>query len=432
MASLEGLRQRLGALVQQRGGAEAPVADPQSWATRIAGLRDAQRVRESMRRGAERALPGEDVARGVRLVRSVEPWPVTGGVAQGGAARHAAVGAAHGGAVAEPDVAYGDPCGDSRTAPPWETPGARAGPLVFLDTETTGLSGGTGTLVFLLGLARFEGPGLLVEQWLLTRPSDESGWLDAISGSLPRDAHLVSFNGKAFDLPLLATRYALGRRCSPFAQRPHWDLLFPLRRAFDTRWPDCRLQTAERRLLGIERCDDLPGAFAPAAYQAFLRGVEPGLMPRVLAHNRQDLVSLAHLIPALARVYRDPLAFDADAGAIGRNLARKGRAAEAEAVLEPSAARQTGARAALAEVLRRQKRWDEAEAHWTLLARQGCPRACESMAKLAEHVRRSPESALEWALTLENREPDVARHARRIVRLRRKLEFRAPKTVNRG
>ena len=144
-------------------------------------------------------------------------------------------------------------------APPWEPHGRAHGELLFVDTETTGLAGGTGTLVFLLGVARFVPGGLDVEQWLLLSPSAEGEWLAAIAARLPRDPLLVSFNGKAFDLPLLAARHRMQRMRDPFAQRAHWDLLFPLRRAFASRWPDCRQQTAERRLLGIERLDDLPG-----------------------------------------------------------------------------------------------------------------------------------------------------------------------------
>ena len=195
MSGLDGLRQRLGALVQQRG-TETAATESQAWTTRIAGLRDAQRVRESMRRSAERALPGEDVAQGVRLVRTIEPW--THGLEHGlpgshpelcpGQSRHAR-------GISEPPPVGLRGCGVNLDSPSWEAPGMRNGPLLFLDTETTGLSGGTGTLVFLLGLARFQGDGLLVEQWLLTRPSDEARWLDEIARSLPQDAHLVSFNG---------------------------------------------------------------------------------------------------------------------------------------------------------------------------------------------------------------------------------------------
>jgi len=421
MAGTEGLRQRLGMLDRQRGGIEPAAIQAQEISEPIAGLRDALRVRESLRRGAEQALPGEEVARGVRVVRSIEPWsrrmPRPAATAVTGVAEPPGSGTS-----AKQQLRF--------EPPPWEIPGDAVGPLVFLDTETTGLSGGTGTLVFLLGIAWFVPEGLRVEQWLLTRPSDESRWLDEITRSLPPDAHLVSFNGKAFDLPLLATRFALGRRPSPFVGAGHWDLLFAMRRAFDTRWPDCRLQTAEQRLLGLARFDDLPGAFAPAAYQAFLRGVEPGLLPRVLAHNRQDLVSLAHLIPALTRVYRDPLAFDADAGAIGRGFSRVGRVAEAEAILAPAALVQPRARRELADLLRRQKRWDEAEAQWGPLGRQGCPRACEALAKIAEHVRGNPEAALEWALLAEKAEPGNPRHLHRLARIRRKLCFGASKTAN--
>jgi hypothetical protein len=356
---------------------EAPTAT--DWASRIASLALAQRVRDGRRVAAQTALPGEDVAPGVRRVRAIETH------ADGCAVDH----------------------------PVWERV-ARAGrPLVFLDTETTGLAGGTGTLVFLLGLATLDERGVAIDQWLLTRPGGEAAWLDAVAASLPDDFVVVSFNGKAFDLPLLAARYRMQRRRDPFAGREHWDLLFPTRRAFDTRWPDCRLQTAERRLLGLERVDDLPGSFAPQAFASWLRAGDARLLTQVIAHNRRDVASLARLLEALALVHRDPLRFDADAGALGRHLAALGRRAEARALVEPAARTQPHARRVLAELLRRERRHDEAAEHLEALAAGGCAHAIERLAKIEEHVRGDYARALEWAERLGDR--------RRIARLERKL-----------
>jgi len=425
----DALRSRLSALVRDSGRAlgrasetvvrvgDAVAESAGEWTTRLGALRDAQRVRESQRRASERALPGEEVAAGVRVVRSVEAARMrdSGGGSVGGAS--APMLFAKGiGAEAPPTVtpavgAFVSPC------PVWERDAA-TGPLLFLDTETTGLSGGTGTLVFMLGLARFRDDGTLeAEQWLLTRPSGEAAMLDAIAATVPRNATLVSFNGKAFDAPLIAARHALHRRRDPFARCGHWDLLAPTRRAFETRWPDCRLQTAERRLLGIERVDDLPGAFAPAAFTTLLRTGDAALMRRVLDHNRQDLYSLAHLLAALERVFAEPGAFDADAASIGRRLVANDRLDDAERALAGAAETQHDARRELARLARRRGRIDEAVELWRPLAVAGCAHAIEALAKIEEHRRRDYAAALAHARQLVALEPAEPRHRQRLARL---------------
>src|SRR5262249_23289389 len=117
--------------------------------------------------------------------------------------------------------------------------------LLFVDTETTGLAGGTGTVAFLLGLARIADGMLIVRQYFLCAFRGEPAMLDHALEWLTPDCRLVSFNGKCFDAPLLATRYQLALRRNPLASLPHIDLLHPARAAFRRNWPDCRLQTAE-------------------------------------------------------------------------------------------------------------------------------------------------------------------------------------------
>jgi hypothetical protein len=155
--------------------------------------------------------------------------------------------------------------------------GASSG-WVFMDTETTGLAGGTGTLVFVLGTARFLPDGLQLEQLFLTGFDAEQAMLEEARSSLTEADVLVTFNGRSFDAPLLATRFRLAGRADPFARMRHVDLLHPTRRLFAKRWPDCRLQTVERRLLGVERIDDLPGRDAPQAFFDWLKhGRDAGL-----------------------------------------------------------------------------------------------------------------------------------------------------------
>jgi hypothetical protein len=397
------LRQRLGSLLRERGSvgpdvptaaasahaagpqvAEAPAAD--DWAARIESLRQAQRIRESRRVAAQRALPGTEFAPGVRLIEAQVPLP---------------------------------PC--DLTLPRWEPAAGQGGrTLVYLDTETTGLAGGTGTLVFLLGLAWHDGTVLRVEQWLLTAPGAERDWLAAIAGRLPPDPLWVSFNGKAFDLPLLAARHRMARCPDPFIARPHWDLLHPLRRAFESRWPDCRLQTAERRLLGVQRIDDLPGAFAPQAWTAFLRHGETGMLTEAIRHNRDDVVALARLLPALREVYAQPARFDADPVAIARRLVQAGRCDDAVGVLGEAGA-SPAAQRELAALHARARRWPEVERLLLPLATASspCALALERLAKIAEHVHGDRAQALHWTQVLLALDPANPRHRRRHQRLAR-------------
>jgi uncharacterized protein YprB with RNaseH-like and TPR domain len=255
----------------------------------VAALREALAVRTRRTQEALATLPGQDVADGVRLIQSRQPF-------------------AHALPERRPDWVRDD--GES----PEE--------LVFVDTETSGLAGGTGTLVFLIGIGRVEGGELSIAQYLLTRPAAEVAMLDQVAAALPARPTWVSFNGRAFDVPLLATRQRLCRRHDVYTGRPHWDLLHPLRAAFATRWDDCRLGTAEARLLRVARDDDLPSALVPEAWRRWLHARDPKGLLMALAHHRQDIASLAWLLVALDRVYADPEAHDADADGIARRLSR--------------------------------------------------------------------------------------------------------------
>ena len=166
---------------------------------------------------------------------------------------------------------------------------------------------------------------------------------------------------------------------------PHLDLLHPVRRAFATRWPDCRLASVEGRLLGHRRIDDLPGAEAPAAWLDWLRTGEGGATA-VLAHNRLDLISLAALVPALAGVERDPIAHGADLGALARHRIRLGDASGALALLRSAQPLLVPAeRLLLASLYRRRGDWEQARTVWERLAADNEPDALEALAKYHEH-----------------------------------------------
>jgi hypothetical protein len=172
--------------------------------------------------------------------------------------------------------------------------------LLLLDTETTGLAGGTGTLAFLVGVACVRRESIDIVQFLLTGFGGERALLERLAPWLDAASHLVTFNGKSFDLPLLRTRARLAALPLCGDEPDHLDLLHVTRRRLREGWVDCRLRTAEQHALGFDRRDDLPGAEVPAAWQRWLQRRDPALLPRILDHNREDLLSLAALLAVLA------------------------------------------------------------------------------------------------------------------------------------
>jgi len=178
--------------------------------------------------------------------------------------------------------------------------------LLFFDTETTGLAGGTGTRAFMIGAADWHddpahGDGLRIRQLMISTLSAEASMLREFARWLTADTVLSSYNGRCYDAPLLNTRYRLARIANPLAGLDHVDLLFPTRRLYRGVWENCKLATMERELLRIVREDDLPGSQAPAAWLHFLRGGSSALLRRVAAHNHQDLVTLAQLMLRLVQ-----------------------------------------------------------------------------------------------------------------------------------
>jgi uncharacterized protein YprB with RNaseH-like and TPR domain len=176
--------------------------------------------------------------------------------------------------------------------------------LAFIDTETTGLAGGAGTLAFLIGVGVFEDDAFVVRQLFLRDPSEEMAALIALEGLLARRAGWVTFNGRAFDVPLLETRYTLNRRRAPFAGRPHFDLLNPARWLYRGRLASCALSSLEANVLGVPRTtDDVPGALIPWMYVQFLRSGDATEMRRVIYHNAMDILSMVTLAAHLLDVF---------------------------------------------------------------------------------------------------------------------------------
>ncbi len=169
--------------------------------------------------------------------------------------------------------------------------------MLFLDTETTGLAGGAGTIAFLVGIGRFSGDHFRLRQYFLREPGEEAGMLHALQEELENAGAIVSFNGRVFDVPLLEMRYMLGlRKYWSLSSLPQIDLLYPSRRLWRRSLPDCSLGTIERNLLDVQRSDeDVPGALIPGMYLDYLRTGDARDMTRVLYHNAIDILSLVGL-----------------------------------------------------------------------------------------------------------------------------------------
>ncbi|MGB5717307.1 MAG: ribonuclease H-like domain-containing protein, partial [Gammaproteobacteria bacterium] len=258
---------------------------------------------------------------------------------------------------------------------------------VYIDTETTGLSGGSGTLAFLLGVAVVEADAIDLTQWLITRFAAEAAALSAFADILTAADRLVSYNGKSYDLPLLISRFRMQGLQPDFQTLAHLDLLHPVRRLFGKRWNDCRLLSVEERLLGFRRVDDLPGSEAPAAWFRYLREGQAEALIRVVEHNRQDILSLAVAHAALSQAINQPETYDVDLHALARWLCDCDAEEQARTLLQANSTElcDDGKRL-LARLLRRAGHWSQAVAVWEALAAGGCLESIERLAKYHEHI----------------------------------------------
>lgn len=177
----------------------------------------------------------------------------------------------------------------------------------FLDTETTGLAGGTGTYVFLVGLGHFADGRFVVEQFFMREYGEERAMLAALGERLARFTAVVSFNGRAFDWPLLQTRYGMYRQRLPEAEPLHLDLLFPARRLWRERLGSCCLSALEEGVLGVSRPLDVPSWLIPTIYFQYVRERDARPLRPVFAHNEQDVLSLLALTVRVARHFDEPV-----------------------------------------------------------------------------------------------------------------------------
>jgi uncharacterized protein YprB with RNaseH-like and TPR domain len=288
---------------------------------------------------------------------------------------------------------------------------------VYFDTETTGLSGGSGTLAFLCGFAVVEQDTLRITQYLITRYAAESAMLEGITNLLGVDDRLVSYNGRCYDLPLMNTRYRMCGRQPFLNDLSHLDLLYAVRRLFSTCWPDCRLITLEQRLLGLTRNNDLPGSEAPSAWFDLLSAGRTQRLERVVAHNLQDILSLAMAHRILAGVIQQPQRHGADIVALARWLSDSDPCAAYTLLKQQRQTLSLGGRRLLGQLARRYGDWELAVKTWEGLSRHGCRNATEHLAKYHEHISKDLKNARYYCEQL----PKNEEQQRRLKRIARKL-----------
>jgi len=176
----------------------------------------------------------------------------------------------------------------------------------FLDTETTGLAGGSGTYAFLVGVGRITPEGFRVRQFFMRDYGEEPSLMHALAEHLSGFDVLVTYNGKTYDVPLLETRYRMTRMRPPFSRLSHLDLLFGARRLWKLRFESCRLVELENQIFGVEREGDIPGELIPYVYFEYLRNREAFRLVPIFHHNAIDILSLACLTGIVPFAFRSP------------------------------------------------------------------------------------------------------------------------------
>ena len=281
--------------------------------------------------------------------------------------------------------------------------------MVFLDTETSGLAGGTGTFAFLVGVGRYTQEGFHLAQFFMRDPLEEPALLLALEDFLAPCQTIVSFNGKAFDVPLLDTRYTLQGWKSPFNNLAHVDLLHLARRLWRDRLPSRTLGNLEVQILHASRTDEeIPGWMIPQIYFDYLREADARPLQRVFYHNAMDVVSLAALLNHTSALLENPLSQHSgefiDLAAVARLLEDLGHIDRATILYE------TCLKADLPEEIyndtlfrlsllhKHNNNYSAAVPLWEQAASLRRIYAYEELAKYFEHHAQSLKLALKWTL----------------------------------
>jgi len=322
---------------------------------------------------------------------------------------------------------------------------------LFLDTETTGLAGGTGTYPFLIGIAWWDAGGLEVEQFFMRDYSEEHSVLVALAGRMAERPVLVTFNGKSFDWPLLETRYRMTRCVRPPVPRAHLDFLHPARNLWRLRIGSVRLAELELHVLGWNRGADMVSAMIPQIYFDYLRGGPPEPLVPIFHHNQMDLRGLAALATHTLSLLGNPETHGHDGlelFGVSRICERSGDAVRARKLYAQSITRELpretdrAARSSLARLAKRDGDLELARGLWESMlgnSREGFE-AYEQLAIYYEHRVREPHRAAALArkalveLRNANRLGTIPSNAYRDRRLRfeqrlMRLERKAGRTL---
>jgi uncharacterized protein YprB with RNaseH-like and TPR domain len=320
-------------------------------------------------------------------------------------------------------------------------PKCRPDRWAFLDTETTGLMGGSGTYAFLIGVGSIDGSGFRVRQFFMRDHGEERSQLRALTDYLSRFDVLITYNGKTFDQPLLETRYTMARARNPFSRMEHLDLLFGARRLWKLRLENCRLSYLEHQILGVERQGDISGELIPHFYFEYVRTQRALSLVPIFHHNVMDIVTLACLTALVPQTFRDPARVEVRHGAdllgLSRWLVAEGREADALALMRRAIEIGLPDHLVFRTLLdiglleKKRKNEDAAIAAFTEIAtcRNACrARAFEELAKYYEHSQRSYGMALEMTRSALEIEESAALRTRE-SRLAKKVA-RAPRLLS--
>ena len=281
---------------------------------------------------------------------------------------------------------------------------ADPGQWLFLDTETTGLAGGSGTYAFLAGIAWWEGGGLEIEQFFMREYSQERALLYGLQERIAEHPVLVTFNGRSFDWPLLETRYRMSRKIPVPTPRAHVDLLHPARSLWRLRLGSVRLSELERHVLGRDRGADVLSDLIPRIYLDFIRGGPPERLVPVFHHNQMDLRGLAALSRRILSLLSDAETLGQDGlelFGVSRICERRGQNTRARKLYEKSIASvlptetDRAARRSLARLAKHAGDYSQACAFWkdALENSQQGYEAYEQLAIYYERKARHPEQA---------------------------------------
>lgn len=278
--------------------------------------------------------------------------------------------------------------------------------FLFLDTETTGLSGGTGTVAFLIGTGFFESGEFVLRQYFMRDYDEEPAMLTALNELLSKYTGLITYNGKAFDWNLLQTRFIFNRIRPAMREPVHMDLLFPSRRIWRLKLESCSLVSIEENVLGEYRTDDIPGAMIPAAYFKYLEDRDAKDMERVIRHNRLDIMSMVSLLCKMCSMLENPLAKtdgDRELLGVGKIFESSGDFENVigcfEACMESKSiiVKETASKK-LSCIYKRNKNYKKAVEHWnSMLSDPSIPKIFPmiELAKYYEHREKNPFKALE-------------------------------------